>query len=102
MARIVAVTGACGFVGRHVVEALLERGDYVYAVDALTYAADPSLPAVWLERYGPEHLHFIPRDINTLGHFPEVDAVINLAAETHVDNSLTDSARFVATNINGV
>jgi len=102
MARLVAVTGCCGFIGRVVTEALLKRGDYVYGVDALTYAADPTLVADWLSQYGPERFHFVCQDINALGRFPEVDAVINLAAETHVDNSLSDNTRFVATNINGV
>ena len=102
MARLVAVTGCCGFIGRAVTEALLQRGDYVYGIDALTYAADPALPAWWAGRFGPEHFHFIPRDINSLEHFPEIDAVINLAAETHVDNSLRDNSRFLATNFHGV
>ena len=100
--RLVAVTGCCGFIGRVVTEALLARGDYVYGVDALTYAADPATVADWATRYGPERFHFVCQDLNALGHFPEVDAVINLAAETHVDNSLSDNTAFVRTNINGV
>ena len=102
MTRLIAVTGCCGFIGRAVTEALLVRGDYVYGVDALTYAADPSLPGDWTTRYGPERFHFVCQDINALGRFPEVDTVINLAAETHVDNSLTDPMGFVRTNVHGV
>lgn len=99
---MVCITGACGFIGRHVTELLLNRNDYVYAVDALTYAADPTLPAKWTHTYGPEQIHFIGRNILALEKFPEIDAVINLAAETHVCNSITDNARFVETNIFGV
>lgn len=100
--RCVAVTGACGFIGRYVVERLLDRGDWVYAVDALTYAADPSLPRLWEEFYPSGRFKFVPRNILELGHWPDVEAVINLAAETHVCNSLEDSARFVQTNVLGV
>ena len=102
MTRVVAVTGACGFIGRHVVERLLARGDYVYAVDALTYAADPSLPEHWTRVYGEERFHFVCRDIVTLGAFPEmIDGIVHLAAETHVDNSIADSAAFIHTNVAG-
>lgn len=99
--KLVAVTGACGFIGRVVTERLLARGDAVYAVDALTYAADPSLPADWRTRYGSA-FSFVPRDINDLGRLPDVDAVLNLAAESHVDNSIADATRFLATNVSGV
>lgn len=102
MNRCVAVTGACGFIGRAVTQRLLDRGDMVYAVDALTYAADPSLPPQWMETFPRGQFKFVARDINDLGAWPDVDAVINLAAETHVDNSLTHSARFVRTNVLGM
>jgi dTDP-glucose 4,6-dehydratase len=101
MAKCVAVTGACGFIGRYVVDRLLARGDWVYAVDALTYAADPSLPPRWAAQYGSQ-CQFVARDINGLGFWPDVEAIIHLAAETHVDNSLTASARFLHTNVLGV
>lgn len=100
MARVVAVTGAAGFIGRHLVKALLERGDYVYAVDALTAPADPTLPAQWA-RFG-DRFHFVASDINALERLPALDAVFNLAAETHVDNSVQDSRRFLHTNVLGV
>lgn len=99
MNRCVAVTGCCGFLGRYVTERLLTRGDWVYGVDALTYAADPTLPGGFRAM---GQFQFTNRDINDLGFWPDVDAVINLAAETHVCNSLEDSARFIRTNVVGV
>lgn len=99
--KLICVTGACGFIGRAVTGALLARGDAVYAVDALTYAADPSLPAMWSAAFG-SRFSFVPRDINDLGRLPDVDAIINFAAESHVDNSIADSARCLATNVAGV
>lgn len=100
MRRYVAVTGVCGFIGRVVAEKLLERGDFVYAVDSLTYAADPQVPRDLAERY-PGSFNFRCEDIRNLGRLPDVDAVIHLAAETHVDNSLAEGASFVNTNVNG-
>ena len=102
MAKIVAVMGCCGFIGRYVTQHLLERGDYVYGIDALTYAADPSLPSSWEAAFGRDRVHFVGRNILALEHFPEIDALINLAAETHVDNSIRDNTRFVETNVLGV
>lgn len=97
--RYVAVTGVAGFIGRVVTQKLLERGDYVYGIDALTYAADPS----WVERTRldyPANLSFVGRDCRELGRWPDVEAVIHLAASTHVDNSLTEGADFVSNNVN--
>ena len=98
--KYVAVTGCAGFIGRVVTDRLLARGDYVYGVDAMTYAADPSHLALTRGKY-PRHFSFVQSDIRALGRFPDVDAVIHLAAETHVDNSLTDPTAFVGTNVNG-
>lgn len=101
MPRVVAVTGCAGFLGTHVVEALLARGDYVYGLDALTYAANPEYVVALEERF-PQTFRFRVEDICTLDRLvPDVDAIINLAAETHVDNSLQAPERFVRTNVLG-
>ena len=98
--KIVAVTGCLGFIGTHVVEALIEHGYRVYGYDAETYAASLD----WLEtrRGFSDIFKYVKADICELEHLPDVDAIINLAAETHVDNSLIDSGRFVRSNILGV
>lgn len=102
--KVVAVTGALGFIGSHVVEALLWRGDFVYAIDNETYAANVTLPdtPLWYNAVRAGSLKYVKADICTLDHSPDVDAIINLAAETHVDNSLTDASAFVRTNVTGV
>lgn len=99
MNRCIAVTGCAGFIGRYVTEKLLARGDLVYGIDALTYAADPTLPSKWLAQH--PRFKFVSSDINALGAWPDVDAVIHLAAETHVDNSFDASERFFRTNVLG-
>ena len=100
MPKFIALTGAAGFIGRVLTRRLLERGDLVYGVDALTYAADPQANAMLMQLY-PERYSFIGRPVQHLERWPDVDAVIHLAAETHVDNSLTDGPRFVETNVGG-
>jgi dTDP-glucose 4,6-dehydratase len=100
VSKYVAVTGCAGFIGRIVTRKLLERGDYVYGIDALTYAADPEAVHA-LQREWGRSFSFVGRDILDLGRFPDVEGVIHLAAETHVDNSLREADRFVRTNVNG-
>lgn len=100
MPRYAAVTGFAGFLGRHVTEQLLARGDYVYGVDCFTYAADPAFARRMEDEY-PDRFHYVAQDIRGLGRWPDVDAVLHLAAETHVDNSLTEAGSFVRTNVEG-
>lgn len=100
MTKVVAVTGAIGFIGSHLVEALVQRGYYVYGIDNETYASNTHLLDTW--RGFSDIFKYQKADICTLDHLPDVDAIINLAAETHVDNSLADASRFVRTNFSGV
>ena len=94
--KVVAVSGCLGFLGTHVVEALTQHGYYVYGYDAETYAANLD----WLEtRRGFSDIFKYQRaDICTLEHLPDVDAILNLAAETNVDNSIQDASKFVRTS----
>lgn len=98
--KIVGVTGCLGFIGSHVVEALIEHGYRVYGWDLETYAANLDLLDRW--RGFSDLFKYEKTDICDLRHLPDVDAIINLAAETHVDNSLQDAGRFVRSNVIGV
>ena len=94
MPKSVLLTGYRGFIGQAVLHELEMRGHVVYGVDAETYAAQPGArsPAQWRRL-----------DINDLEHLPaEVDVILNLAAETHVDNAITDPGRFLRSNTLGV
>lgn len=101
----IIVTGGAGFIGSAVVRMLVGRGEHVVNVDKLTYAANldnvaqvAKLPNYRLER----------RDICDFDAMEEVfqreqpDAVMHLAAESHVDRSITGSAEFVRTNVVGM
>lgn len=100
--KLIAVTGPLGFIGREVVAQLLRRGDRVLAIDAETYASDLSLIDEWQWQQDNHVLRYQKADIVDLARLPDVDAVVNLAAETHVDNSIRDARSFVRTNVLGV
>lgn len=101
----VLITGGAGFIGSALVRHLvLERGWDVLNVDKLTYAANPdSLASV----AGKQNYHFMRADICDAGAMEQAfanfqpDAVFHLAAESHVDRSITSAADFIATNVVG-
>ncbi len=101
----VLVTGGAGFIGSAVCRQLiLDHGADVVVVDCLTYAANlRSLSAVAKKpSFVFENVDICNRaalDLVFDRHQP--DAVIHLAAETHVDRSITGSAAFVYTNVVG-
>lgn len=97
--KVVYITGCLGFIGSYVTKQCLEKGWYVKGIDKITYAANTDL----LELYYQYHnFSFIHSDINDINFLYDCDYIINVAAETHVGNSIVDSASFVESNINGV
>ena len=102
------VTGGCGFIGSHFIRHVFEsRGDAVSIVnlDKLTYAANPANLADVVSRPGSSY-RFVRGDIadpDVVGVAMEgCDAVVNFAAETHVDRSLLGDASFIETDVRGV
>ena len=91
------VTGGRGFIGSHFVEEVLARGDAVVDIDIMSYASHQSLP--WDDH--PNYT-FLKADISEITHLPSCDILINFAAESHVDNSINDTAPFVKSNVLGV
>ncbi|MCK1735560.1 dTDP-glucose 4,6-dehydratase [Bradyrhizobium sp. 138] len=101
----VLVTGGAGFIGSAVCRQLVsEVGVSVVNVDKLTYAANlASLASIdGTSRYRFEQHDICDQEaITRLFYMWEPSAVIHLAAESHVDRSITGSATFVSTNIVG-
>jgi dTDP-glucose 4,6-dehydratase len=100
----ILVTGGCGFIGSAVVRLAVTRGHQVVNLDALTYAANPANVAQVTNSplYAFEQADL--RDPAALAavferHKPE--AVLHLAAESHVDRSIDGPAAFVDTNVTG-
>lgn len=97
--KVVCVTGCLGFMASYFTRACLQRGWRVWGIDCMTYAANPA----YLDEFRQyDAFRFTQADIATLDHLHEVDYMFNFAAESHVDNSIMDSSRFVQTNVLGV
>lgn len=106
MVKKILITGGAGFIGSHLVRLFVNKyPDYrIYNLDKLTYAGN-------LENLrdieSKENYSFIKGDINDAGFLEELfsthhfDGVIHLAAESHVDRSITDPLAFINTNIIG-
>lgn len=97
------VTGGAGFIGSNFVRHMLARGAQVVNFDKLTYSGNLENLA---DVSGHKNYEFIRGDIadaaavaSALGR--GFDAVVNFAAETHVDRSIEDAAPFLRTNVLG-
>ena len=97
--KVVYITGCLGFIGAYVTRLCLNKGWYVKGVDKITYAANADLLK---EFKNFPNFSFVEEDINDLKFLYDCDYVINVAAETHVGNSIVDSNDFVHSNVNGV
>ena len=97
--KVVYVTGCLGFIGSEVTRQCLDKGWYVIGVDKETYAANLQfLP----EFQKNARFKYIKSDINDIDYILDCDYIINTAAESHVDNSISGSEVFLKSNINGV
>ncbi len=105
----VLVTGGCGFIGANFVRFVLRQATpqcLVLNLDKMTYAGNAE-NLVGIEQEYPERYRFFRGDIRNeelLGHiFTEYapDAVINFAAESHVDRSILSPNVFIETNVLG-
>ena len=99
----ILVTGGCGFIGSCFVKKQIAKGNFVLNIDKLTYAGSPA--NVEAVASNPNY-RFTKADINetaliqNLLNYNKIDWVVNFAAESHVDNSISGPGIFVQTNIN--
>ncbi len=101
----ILVTGGCGFIGTNLVRYLLSETDHdVVNLDKLTYAGNPfSLQDVAdSPRYIFERADLAEADsVRTVIDRHDPDAVMHLAAESHVDRSIDGPSDFIQTNVVG-
>lgn len=100
----ILVTGGAGFIGSAVVRLAIARGHRVVNLDALTYAANLAnvAPVADSPAYAFEQADIRDRaalDRVLAAHAP--DAVMHLAAESHVDRSIDGPGDFISTNVTG-
>jgi dTDP-glucose 4,6-dehydratase len=99
----VLVTGGAGFIGSALCRQLVGDGAPVAVIDKLTYAGDMRC----LDGAEARGLQFIQADICDTAKVGEVfesfrpDTVFHLAAETHVDRSISGPSQFIRTNVEG-
>src|SRR6185369_2582255 len=104
--KTIMVTGGAGFIGSHVIRLFVQQYPqyHIVNVDALTYAGNLEN---LLDVEGMPNYSFEKGDITDEGRIYELfeqyafDAVIHLAAESHVDRSIMDPLSFVKTNVIG-
>jgi dTDP-glucose 4,6-dehydratase len=94
----ILVTGGAGFIGSHFVRLLTAKGDEAVVLDKLTYSGNRAN----LEGVPHEFHEGDIADAVAVGHAGEgCDAVVNFAAETHVDRSILSGAEFIETDVLG-
>ncbi len=102
----ILITGGAGFIGSHVVRRFVNNypDDQIFNLDLLTYAGNPENIRDIEQK---PNYHFIKGDIRDLAAMRQIFSennitdVIHLAAESHVDRSITDPFVFIETNVNG-
>jgi len=102
--KLVVITGCLGLIGNYVTRKCLEKGWKVYGVDSLTYASTPDFLYEFRGHNTMEedNFTFVNQDICDMKFLPDCDYVINVAAESHVGNSIIDSTDFLKSNVEGV
>ena len=106
MIKNILITGGAGFIGSHVVRLFANKNSeyHIYNLDVLSYAGN--LENISDVESMPNYT-FLKGDIQDIGYISKIfkeynfDSVIHLAAESHVDRSITDPLIFVKTNVIG-
>ncbi len=99
----ILVTGGNGFIATNFIKLALDNKHHVTSLDNLSYAGSQDSHEIFQTN---ELYKFIKEDIRSKNIYEFIkkekfDALINFAAETHVDRSIKDDSSFIQTNVNG-
>jgi len=104
----ILITGGCGFIGHHIVEHFLKNSDFqIIVLDKLNYASFGFQRLRDISCYNTERVKTITADFTlplsegVIKEIGNLDYIIHLGAETHVDNSITNPEPFVMANVVG-
>lgn len=99
-------TGICGFVGHHICEHFLKNTDYdIIGIDKLTYASDGIDRLRDIKAFDENRVKLFAVDLQlsisegVKREIGEVDYILNLASESHVDNSIKNPVDFILNNV---
>jgi len=92
----IIVTGGAGFIGSHVVEALLARGDEVHVVDDLSKGVRENVPAA-----ATLHVYDVREPLGAIVRETGAKAIVHLAAQADVRVSVAEPARDASVNVLG-
>lgn len=106
--KTILITGGAGFVGHHFIEHFLQKTDYnIIVLDKLTYASSGWDRLRDIEAFQVDRVKEIacnlaePLSEGVIQEIGEVDYVLHIAAESHVDRSITDPVPFIMSNVLG-
>lgn len=107
MRETVLITGGCGFIGHHFVQHVLRNTDWnIIILDKLNYASLGLARIRDIEALDNDRVKVLTFDFQyplTVGMIKEIgtniDYIVHMAAETHVDNSIADPVNFIHNNV---
>jgi dTDP-glucose 4,6-dehydratase len=106
MGTRVLLTGGLGFIGSHTVEHWLKNTDWhIVIMDALRFAGRVER-LTEIEGYNPDRVSLVWHDLRAPIHdqlkqtIGDVDYIVNMASDSHVDRSITDPVPFIQNNVN--
>lgn len=104
----ILVTGLCGFIGHHFCEHLIKNTDWeIIGIDKLTYASNGFDRLRDINVYNSERIKLFTYDFTQeikeglLNEISDIDYIVHMGAETHVDRSIDNPEPFVMANVVG-
>jgi len=108
MKKRIMITGGCGFIGHHVVEHVLKNTDWdIVVVDKLNYASKGLDRLRELEDLDNNRIQVFSSDLTVpfgeglRKELGDINIIVHMGAESHVDNSIKDPRKFFKNNIDG-